>query len=531
MVDTNGGNGGGNGGNAGNAGNAGNVGPVFDENGEMLLTDVYGNVRGGTGEKPKEKPKNRYTPDKIEEISNVKDADNPMDLLWQEGCVRFFDWTLNTAIKLGFKICDLALIGKDEEEIDTGNKDYFSISDGVFNKANKELKANRDRNLKAFAEINKNIEKSLNGEAEDWENGVPRPQAFDELLDIARKAKADENSDEAKLWEKIQKTPEVIEAAYERDSSILRKGITVATLEVMSGKRKPTISQEFDNGLTELAANVEAYRRECSGEDRKDILKALNKRLDRKDGGVSGGSFTDNELKKLQQDLADPTQTDTRAIINRHLTNIKNSAAREHLTADLAPILEKMDNYLSRPEVTKESLQAQITNLKDMAPAGEEMGVETKKLLTEIGEDLDKSEGKLKKRNVRRIGKKIDKIRELPTENNKYIAQAILEGGKENATIIQDHMHSIINNTQSNEDALNAIHMYDSKLTTGIDKAVQNMRESVNLKSKRRVADVEGVVKVMKEPVDALSNPRDVKTTDQRNTDPMYWIRAAANQR
>lgn len=487
--------------------------PLTGPNGEELITDVYGNVRGGDGKEQKPKSsKDRYIPDDIKEVSNVKDANNIMDLFWQQCCVATFDWVANKTIKLAFKICDLALSDLDADEIDTGNKDYFSINDGVFNKVDKELKGKRDEHLQQYSEFEKNIARVLNGEPEEWTNGVSRPDHFDGFVDIARKAKADENSDEAKLWAQIEKTPDVINAAYEKECAIARKSLTIATLEVMSGERKPVISKDLDKGLDELITNVEAYRRECSGEDRKDILADVNEWLEEQAKSSSGGTLTGGLIEDLQKDLSDPTQTNTRDIINRHLGNIINSAQREGLDGELMPLMEKMDNYVSTPEVTEQTLQDQITTLKGLAPANEEVGLATKDLLNSIGEYIADTKGEFKGRHVSKVENKVEKIRALPKENDKYIAQAILEGGMEHSENIMNHMNSILSNSRDNQEGLAAIEVYDAKVTKDIDIACKNMRNHIRLNSEKRKEDVKNVLASKEnEPIEQSANQRNVR--------------------
>jgi len=99
-------------------------------------------------------------------------------------------------------------------------------------------------------ELKDNVEKAKNGLPTTWKEFGREPACFRGLLDAARQAEADPNSEAAKRWKMFEKLPEKMMKAFQKEDVLRYCGLTLAAAELEvnpEGVEMPRkVSAKFD---------------------------------------------------------------------------------------------------------------------------------------------------------------------------------------------------------------------------------------------------------------------------------------------
>lgn len=312
---------------------------------------------------------------------------NIMELIWKEfilasyagaidfvvdNTLDFAEWVLYAPFKSDKKV-------KIETEPE-GPKTIYAMGDEVFKKRREDLEKGKNKFNESYTELKENLAREANGEKPKWTVWKSEPSFYQELKNIAEKAKANPESEEAKVMENFNKVPEMTESLFKKEIGLFKLALNLATLETAVNPIKGVLSPEAVQKLNslekmakdkdqpvdhqQLEKTLKEIRETIVGEDKPS--KALREELDKMKEATSNKQILDS-LKKIRK--ADSVAGSDEEVIKAHILRLSKEKYGK-ITQNIDKIHESYkDNPEERASVAKGYMTHLITSITEAKPA------------------------------------------------------------------------------------------------------------------------------------------------------------------
>ena len=405
------------------------------------------NAYGAMQQDPRKAPDGPVRPN-IEEskIDSRTKSDNIMDMLWNELIVHSADWLLNNTVNLTLNTLNYAFFPDGSSDF-AGKKDYYSIGKKVYEKTAEDIEAQKQKLLDEHNAISKNIDRVLATppQPEEWPEGITRPNDFDAKTQMVKQGREDREAgretDATRELTVFEMQPERIKQSCDRDKVFAKLATVLATQEVMSGVYPVSYSPEFGASLEEFNKKLE---RHIQGDEnpRAETLEVVQAMLVG-DRTVGGFRKTDEVLENIKNSLT-PEDANARTAVQASFEDLKkalvedglasvsppeeggvwklNDSAPAHIKAGFEAI--KKANDLPEP-VSKENLREHLTQMTGLITGELSCNDAMRETLGKIGAILGEEGDRLSPDNIKGVKKHVEKLNEIPKNNNECIAKTI----------------------------------------------------------------------------------------------------------
>ena len=496
------------------------------------VSNAYGTMQ----QDPRKTPEGPVRPN-IEEskIDSRTKSDNIMDMLWNELIVHSADWILNNTVNLSLNMLNYALFPDGSSEF-AGKKDYYSIGKKVYEKTAEDIEAQKQKLLNEYNATSRNIDRVLATppQPEEWPEGITRPEHFDDMAQMVKKGREDREAgretEETKRLDVFEQTPELIKQSCDRDKVFAKLATVLATQEIMSGVYPVSYSPEFGASLEEFNKKLE---RHIQGDEnpRAETLEGVQAMLA---GNRTAGGFTNTDaaLENIKNSLT-PEDANARTAVQASFETLKTALVADgfasvspegewklkdnapaHIKAGFETI--KKANDLPEP-VSKENLREHLTQMTGLITGELSCNDAMRETLGKIGAVLGEEGDRLSPANIEGVKKQVEKLNEIPKNNNECIAKTIHYRGSELGGVVKNQYSAYYAHSSTPEQGVKFASEFMNNLAKKIEKVRDFMEQSYDYDYKSCQKKVKDLFKTLNTPPSRYAPERDVETVNMTN--------------
>lgn len=202
------------------------------------------------------------------------------------------------------------------EKKEKENKTILDYRDDVRDEYSAKAVAGLKMSVQAHKELKDNIEKAKHGIQATWKEWGGEPTCFRAFVELAQKAEADPNSEEAKRWKHFEKCPERLEIACKKEEALRYFSLTLAAADAATNPQSMEIPKKVSKKFDELLKIVLKSSDIVALKDRvaekinetkalvttgSPIDSAISEKLDEMQNIIS--SYQNNDVNKIKMDL------------------------------------------------------------------------------------------------------------------------------------------------------------------------------------------------------------------------------------
>lgn len=257
----------------------------------------------------------------------------------------------------------------------------------------------------AHQELKDNIEKAKNGQPTRWKEWGKAPACFNAFVELAQKAEADPNSEEAVRWKKFEKFPETMKKIIQKEDVLRYFSLTLAAANVAVEPKSVEIPKNISQKIGELSKVM----------NKSSDIVTLKDKMTEKIGEIriltAGGRPVDvavsEKLDEIQNIVSSPINDvdKIKKELDKKIKELNNvNAFPKKIKADsqvyynsMSENIDKiMEAYKGQPAIALEKVKEYMTKIKTSVDSVEK---ETQKYVEERTFDIKKlRRSKIKKR-------------------------------------------------------------------------------------------------------------------------------------
>ncbi len=298
-----------------------------------------------------------------------------MEVFWNECIIAFYEWMIDTVVDNTLDFAEWVLFtpfksagGTVETTTEKQNKkSIYDIGGEVYKGRMDGFRKNKEVFDEAHKELTENLSREASGVASEWKVWGKEPRFFSRLCQIAAAAQADSQSPEAKVMERFNKTPEIIQGLFKKEETVFKVAVGIATLEESVNDKKAQMPEEFTQNFAALEQIVKNKDRNA-GRFKQDVKQKVNALK------TSLGSDAYKDIAKSLEEIADIVSQEggDSAKLNKEVAEkIKNIKASTESTEGHQEIIK--EHIFSRSKGHYDKLMENIDKIQEAYADNPEM--------------------------------------------------------------------------------------------------------------------------------------------------------------